>query len=390
MKSKSLFVFILFCLSCLSFSSGTAQVITGAEQIEAYFPLLKNKRIGLFTNHTGKIGDEHTVDVLHRKGFNIRFIFAPEHGFRGVGDAGEKIQDEMDEKTKIPIISLYKNKSGKPTPEQIRQIDVLLVDIQDVGLRFYTYYISMYKLMDVCAEQGKTLIILDRPNPNGFYVDGPILDMKYKSGVGYLPIPVVHGMTLGELAQMINGEKWLPQKRKCKLKVIKCKNYTHQTRYELPVSPSPNLPNMKSIYLYPSICLFEGTPVSLGRGTDFPFQVFGHPDMTGYDFSFTPRSVSGAKNPPCLDQICYGKDLRNIPDSVIWEEQFDLSYVIEAYHKLHIGEKFFTSFFRNLIGNNEVKQLIMAGKSAEEIKQTWQTDVKKFNIRRRPYLLYGE
>ncbi|MDR1682371.1 MAG: DUF1343 domain-containing protein, partial [Candidatus Symbiothrix sp.] len=231
------FFFAFLCIFYIAlFTDSNAQVIVGAEQTEAYFSLLKNKRIGIFTNQTGIIGNEHLVDVLHRKHFNIKFIFAPEHGFRGSGDAGEKIRDEIDKKTGIPIISLYKNKSGKPTSEQIRQIDILLVDIQDVGTRFYTYYISLYKLMDICAEQRKTIILLDRPNPNGFYVAGPVLDMKYKSGVGYLPIPVVHGMTLGELAQMINGKKWLPNKRKCKLKVVKCLNYTHQTKYELPVS----------------------------------------------------------------------------------------------------------------------------------------------------------
>ncbi|GHU70270.1 hypothetical protein FACS189413_10390 [Bacteroidia bacterium] len=382
--------FSILCLFCVVWINVNAQVIVGAEQTGAYFPLLKNKRIAVFTNHTGKIGDEHLVDVLHRNHFNVKSIFAPEHGFRGNGDAGEKIHDEIDEKTGISIISLYKNKSGKPMPEQIRQIDVLLVDIQDVGTRFYTYYISLYKLMDACAEQRKTVILLDRPNPNGFYVDGPILNMKYKSGVGYLPIPVVHGMTLGELAQMINGEKWLPNKRKCKLKVIRCKNYTHQTKYELPVPPSPNLPNMKAIYLYSSLCLFEGTVVSLGRGTGFPFQVFGHPDMSGYDFWFTPRSVPGAKNPPCLNQLCCGVDLRNLPDSVVWAKQFDLSYVIEAYRNLNIGEKFFTPFFRLLIGNNEIKQMIMDGKSTDEIRETWQSGVEKFKIRRRPYLLYEE
>jgi len=244
--------------------------------------------------------------------------------------------------------------------------------------------------MDACAENGKKMILLDRPNPNGFYVDGPILDMKYKSGVGYLPIPVVHGMTLGELAQMINGEKWLPNKQVCKLEVIKCKNYTHQTKYQLPIPPSPNLPNMKSIYLYPSTCLFEGTPISLGRGTSFPFQVYGSPNMKGYSFSFTPKSIPGAKNPPHLNKKCYGVDLRNIPNEEIWENGINLNYVIDAYRNSPKSETFFTSFFQNLIGVDYVKQMIIEGKSNDEIRAVWQSDVKKFKMQRKPYLLYEE
>jgi uncharacterized protein YbbC (DUF1343 family) len=246
----------------------------------------------------------------------------------------------------------------------------------------------MYKLMDACAATNKTMIILDRPNPNGFYVDGPILDMKYKSGVGYLPVPVVHGMTLGELAQMINGEKWLPGRKVCKLKIIPCQNYTHQTRYILPVPPSPNLPNMKSVYLYPSVCLFEGTPLSVGRGTPFPFQVYGSPDMKGYSFSFTPRSIPGAKNPPYLNESCHGVDLRNIPDEEMGEKGLNLEYLIDAYHHLKIGKTFFTPFFQHLIGVDYVQEMILEGKSAEEIKAVWQADVEKFKMQRQPYLLY--
>jgi uncharacterized protein YbbC (DUF1343 family) len=372
----------------------TVQVIPGAESADEYLPLLKGKRIGVFTNQTGRVGNEHLVDWLKRKGFDkqkgfeLKVIFAPEHGFRGDADAGEHVDNGIDPKTGIPIYSLYSSKTGKPDKQIMSQIDVLVMDMQDVGLRFYTYYISMYKVMDACAENNKQMIILDRPNPNGFYVDGPILDMKYKSGVGYLPIPVVHGMTLGELAQMINGEKWLPEKRTCNLKVIKCKNYTHQTKYNLPVAPSPNLPNMKSIYLYPSTCLFEGTAVSLGRGTAFPFQVYGHPEMKGYSFSFTPRSIPGAKNPPCLDKKCQGVDLRNIPDEEIWAAGFNLEYIIDAYKNLSMGDKFFTPFFEKLVGVSYIREMILAGKTAEEIKAQWQTDVEKFKIQRKPYLLY--
>jgi uncharacterized protein YbbC (DUF1343 family) len=387
---KILFISLIFCLLSLQTRTVGAEspVRVGAESTAEYFPLLKGKRIAVFSNHTGKVGDEHVVDLLKRSGFNIATIFSPEHGFRGDADAGEHVGNGVDPKTGIAIYSLYNSKTGKPDKQTMSQIDVLVVDIQDVGLRFYTYYISMYKLMDACAENGKKMIILDRPNPNGFYVDGPVLDMKYKSGVGYLPIPVVYGMTLGELAQMINGEKWLPENRICDLQVVKCKNYTHQTHYALPVSPSPNLPNMKSIYLYPSTCLFEGTQVSLGRGTAFPFQVYGHPDMKGYPFSFTPRSISGAKNPPCLDKTCFGVDLRNIPDREIWDAGFNLNYIIDAYNNLGIGEKFFTSFFEKLVGVGYVREMIMAGKSAKEIKIRWQQDVEKFKIQRKPYLLY--
>ena len=248
----------------------------------------------------------------------------------------------------------------------------------------------MVRLMDVCAEYNKKFIVLDRPNPNGHYVDGPILDMKYKSGVGWLPIPVVHGMTLGELALMVNGEHWLSENRICDLTVVKCKNYTHKTLYELPIAPSPNLPNMKSIYLYPSTCLFEGTHVSLGRGTTYPFQVYGHPQMKGYTFSFTPKSIPGAKNPPLLNQKCYGVDLRNISDEDIYKKGVDLSYIIDAYKNLNMGDKFFTPFFEKLIGVSYVRDMIKQGKSASEIKEMWKDDVENFKNQRKPYLLYEE
>ena len=248
----------------------------------------------------------------------------------------------------------------------------------------------MCRLMDACAEYNRKVLLLDRPNPNGHYVDGPILDMKFKSGVGWLPIPVVHGMTLGELAQMVNGERWLPKSRVCDLTIIPCKNYTHQTMYELPIAPSPNLPNMKAIYLYPATCFFEATPVSLGRGTDLPFQVYGHPNMTGYDYSFTPRSVPGAKNPPQLDKKCYGVNLSNMSNEEIWKRGVDLTYIIDAYRNLNMDDHFFRSFFELLIGTDYVRKMIKQGKSAEEIRATWQDDVEKFKVQRKPYLLYAE
>src|SRR5690554_2009679 len=362
----------------------------GAEITEAYFTLIEGKRVAVMTNQTGIVGDHHLVDILINEKFNVVGIFSPEHGFRGTADAGEHVASSVDEKTGIPIWSLYGSGSGQPSAEKMKEFDVLLFDMQDVGLRFYTYYISMMKLMDACAEHNKKMIVLDRPNPNGMYVDGPILDMKHKSGVGWLPIPVVHGMTLGELALMINGEKWLPQGRVCDITVIPCENYTHQTRYELPISPSPNLPNIHAIYLYPSTCLFEGTVVSLGRGTPYPFEVYGHPAFKGSTFSFTPRSVPGAKNPPLLNKKCYGVDIRNLSNEHIWQQGFDLTYVIDAYNNLGKGDQFFTSFFEKLVGVDYIRQDIIAGKTAGEIKERWFCDVVKFKQQRRPYLLYEE
>lgn len=360
----------------------------GAEVTEEYFPLLEGRRIGVFTNHTGMVGSEHLVDLLLRKGYHVAAIFSPEHGFRGDADAGEAVADATDAKTGIPVYSLYKGSEGSPGLRAMSGVDLLIIDIQDVGLRFYTYYISMYRLMAACAGRDIEALVLDRPNPNGFYTDGPVLDMKYKSGVGWLPIPVVHGMTLGELAMMINGEKWLPDGKVCRLRVIRCRNYSRDMKYSLPVPPSPNLPNMKAVYLYPSLCLFEGTTVSLGRGTAHPFQLYGSPSMKGCEFSFTPRSVRGAKAPPFLNEECYGVDLRDIPDETIWRDGFTLRYIIDAYNKLGMGEKFFTPFFENLIGVDYVRRMIMDGMKAEEIKSVWRGDVERFTVRRRAYLLY--
>ena len=386
---KTLLLITLVCLFSLLKANAT-NVIVGAQATEKYFPLLKDKRVAVMTNQSGIVGNEHLVDVLVKNNINVVGIFSPEHGFRGTADAGEHVASSVDKKTGIAIWSLYGSGSGKPTATQMNKFDVLLFDLQDVGLRFYTYYASMARLMDACAEHHTKMIVLDRPNPNGFYVDGPILDMKHKSGVGWLPIPVVHGMTLGELALMINGEKWLPHGRECDLFVVECQNYTHQTKYELPIAPSPNLPNMHSIYLYPSVCLFEGTPLSLGRGTDFPFQVYGHPNYKGSSFSFTPQSVSGAKNPPLLNKKCFGVDLRNTCEEDIWQNGFDLSYIIDAYHNLQMGDKFFTSFFEKLVGVDYIREDIIAGKSASEIKRKWESDVIQFKEQRRPYLLYSE
>lgn len=379
---------ILFMALTLVSLANAKRVITGDERTELYFHLLEGKRIALYSNHTGLANGKHIVDILKENKFDVTTILSPEHGFRGTADAEERVGDSVDEKTNIPIISMYKfGREGIDSTTAAR-FDILVVDIQDVGLRFYTYYITMWRLMDSCAKYGKLVIVLDRPNPNGFYVDGPILDMKYRSGVGWLPIPIVHGMTLGELALMINGEGWLTDKRKCELTVIPCKNYKHSTLYELPIPPSPNLPNIKSIYLYPSTCFFEGTVMSLGRGTSLPFQVYGHPDYKGSNYSFTPQSISGAKNPPLLGKKCYGVDLSDTDDKYIRKQGIDLSYVIDAYKNLNMGSKFFTSFFDLLAGCSYVREMIEQGCDADEIKARWQDDVTKFKKQRAPYLIY--
>lgn len=383
-------IILLFGLLLASLGAPAQDRIeTGAEQTGRYLPLLEGRRVGIMTNHTGTVGRTHLVDTLRSLGVDIRVVFAPEHGFRGQADAGESVASYRDRKTGIDVVSVYG--STKRPPDSIMQrLDVLLFDIQDVGLRYYTYLSSMHYLMEACAANGKRLIVLDRPNPNGFYVDGPVLEAKHRSFVGMHPIPVVHGMTLGELARMIDGEGWLRDGLRCKLTVIPCRGYTHRSRYRLPTAPSPNLPNMRAVYLYPSLCFFEGTPISLGRGTDFPFQTYGHPKLQG-DFSFTPRSNAGAKNPPLKDKLCHGVDLRTAPsDERIWERGGDLGYVIDCYRQLNLGEKFFTPMFDRLIGTDYVRQMILQGAGADRIKARWADDVERFKQTRKPYLLYEE
>ena len=360
---------------------------TGAEQPEKYLPLLENKRVAVLANHTSMAGDEHLVDLLCRNGVDVVGILSPEHGFRGNADAGQHVSSSVDEATGIPIWSLYDGKRLRPSDEAMRSFDVLIIDLQDVGLRFYTYYISMLRMTDACAEFGREVIILDRPNPNGMFVDGPLLDMKHKSGVGALPIPVVHGMTLGELALMAMGEGWNKQ---AEVTVIPVENYTHAARYVLPVEPSPNLKTQHAVYLYPSTCLFEGTVMSLGRGTDCPFEVYGHPDMNGCSFSFTPHAVAGAQNPPLKEQKCFGVDLRSKPDEEIIAEGFNLEYIIDAYRNLGIGESFFKPFFEKLTGVDYIRRMIVEGRSADEIRAMWRDDTERFKEQRKPYLLYPE
>ena len=388
MKFNCFLVTVLLLLGCAW--SAAAQVVVGAERVDCYEPILRGKRVALLSNHTGMVGERHVLDIMLEQKLNVVTIFSPEHGFRGSADAGEHVNSSVDPITGISITSLYGLGSADRLQQAMAGLDVIVCDIQDVGLRFYTYYCTMLQLMNAAAEHGKEFVVFDRPNPNGMYVDGPILDMKYESGVGRLPIPVVHGMTLGELAQMILGEHWLKEDRSLQLTVIPCLNYTHATRYRLPVAPSPNLRTMRAIYLYPSTCLFEGTVASLGRGTDWPFEMYGHPDYRGGSFSFTPQSVPGAKNPPLLGQLCYGVDLRSLDEEAIIAGGIDLQYIIDAYNRVGLGDKFFTSFFEKLIGRGDIRQMIEQGMSAEQIRATWKQDVENFKNQRRPYLLYVE
>ena len=385
---RLLLLSLLCCLLPLGAAGAPADEVTvGAADTAAYFPLLRGRRVAVLANQTSCVGDEHLVDLLHRCGVRLTAIFSPEHGFRGTADAGEHVASSVDERTGVPIRSLYDGRTRRPSDEAMRSFDVLLVDMQDVGLRFYTYYISMLRMMDACADFGRAVVVLDRPNPNGSYVDGPVLDMKYKSGVGALPIPVVHGLTMGEIARMAVGEGWA---KACDLTVVPCRNYTHATRYELPVAPSPNLPTQRSIYLYPSICLFEGTVVSLGRGTDRPFECYGHPDMPAdrYGFAFTPRPTAGAKHPPLEGRLCHGVDLSTKPCGEILAEGLTLDYVIDAYRALGLGDGFFTPMFEKLIGVGWVRGMILDGRSAAEIRARWQPDVQRFARLREKYLIY--
>ena len=414
-----------------------SDVILGDERFDEYLPLLSGKRVALFSNHTGIVGDEtsgvgelskgedaslihfgvdadgeeitygeHILDALIDHGVNVTAIFSPEHGFRGTEDAGALVDDSVDEKTGVPILSLYADDdTHAPSAESMAQFDTLVVDMQDVGLRYYTYYLSMYYLMDACAKEDKEFIILDRPNPNGFYVDGPILREEYKSGVGQLPIPVVYGMTWGELAQMINGEGWLSAgKDACdQMTIIPCVNYTHRTKTSLIRNPSPNIKDMRAVYLYASTCFFENTAMSVGRGTEFPFEAYGSPyleGVPGFDFSFTPVSMSGATETPFMDEACFGVDLREVPLSEIWEDQINLDYLVEAYQAIHENApevSFWGTpdedghyWIDKLTGTDEVRLQIEVGKSAREIKDGWQDEIRSFMEQRRPYLLYEE
>ena len=361
---------------------------TGAALTQEYLPLIQGKTVAVVANQTSLIGGVHLVDTLLSLDVDIRLIFAPEHGFRDLADAGAVITSGTDPVTGINVISLYGRKK-KPLPEDLEGIDAVIYDIQDVGTRFYTYLTTMCYVMEACAENGKAFIILDRPNPNGYYVDGPVLDTAYRSFVGIHPVPVVHGMTLGEYAGMVNGEGWLAGGISCDLKVIRCTNYTHSTLYELPVIPSPNLPNMNSVYLYPSLCFAEGTVLSCGRGTEYPFQVLGAPEMPDTGFSFTPQPSFGSSDPKYNGMVCYGIDLRNaLEDSIVPRPAMNLEWIIDAYNAYPDKEKFFTGYFDTLAGSSTLREQIISGMDADEIRQTWKEELDKFEQVRKKYLLY--
>lgn len=377
-------------LSAYPIAEEAPAIKVGAERLDAYWPFIQAGRGGLVVNHTSRVGDQHLVDVLKNRGVDIGKIFAPEHGFRGTADAGEKIRDGLDPETGIPVVSLYGQKR-KPTPEDLADLDWLIFDVQDVGARFYTFISSMHYVMEACAENDKPLIILDRPNPNGHYVDGPIRQEGYQSFVGMHPVPVVHGMTIGEYAQMVNGEGWLANGVRCDLKVIRCDNYAHQSSYTLPVNPSPNLPNMRSIYLYPSLCFFEGTQLSVGRGTNKQFQVLGHPDLKIGEYSFTPQPNPGAKYPKLQGKECRGYDLTILSEEEIRAKaRIDISYLIQMYNAFPNKSDFFleNKWIDQLAGGPDLREQILAGQSEEEIRRSWESGLTVFNGIREKYLLY--
>lgn len=414
-----------FTILILVFSSVTlaaqkpvlkTEITPAAYRTQVYLPLLKGKRVGIFANHTATIGNKHLVDTLVSLGIRITKAFGPEHGFRGTADAGEKVDNYIDPATGIPVISLY-GKKRRPSAEDLADVDVLLFDIQDVGTRFYTFISSLQEYMEAAFENSKPLMILDRPNPNGFYVDGPVLDTAYRSFVGMQPIPIVYGMTMAEYAFMIAGEKWLSEKANEKyeyyqraknsadtafhFQVIKCANYTHKSKYIIPVKPSPNLPDMSSIYWYGSTCLFEGTILSEGRGTDHPFAIFGHPSLPKNLFAFTPTSRDGAKEPKLKDQLCYGWNLYGSNEQVLKQvnNKVQIKYIINAYKAFPDKENFFLKpkngkavsySFNRLAGNGELMEQIKAGKSEIEIRKSWQPKLDAFKKIRKKYLLYAD
>lgn len=369
-----------------------APMATAAERLDIYLPMLKDKTVALMVNQTSMVDTVHLVDSLLRLGVKIKMIFAPEHGFRGSADAGEKVPDGKDQRTGVTLTSLYGSKK-KPSAADLAGVDWVIFDIQDVGARFYTYIYSMFYLMQACAEHKVPLMVLDRPNPNGHYVDGPMMRDGYQSFIGLHYIPVVHGMTVGEYAQLVNGEGWLGDGLRCNLAVIPCKNYDHKTPYALPVKPSPNLPNMNAIYLYPSICFFEGTNVSLGRGTNKQFQVYGSPGFPKGDYEFTPVPMPGAKTPPLQGQLCRGYDLSGVSaDSLRAEARINLSYVLDFYKSFPNKDKFFLEnlFFDKLAGSDQLRKQIIAGKTEAEIRASWQADLAAFKVIRKKYLLYPD
>ena len=402
---------LLLCLLNLFFIFSIAQtkIIPGAERVDVYVPMLKGKSVAVFANQTSIVANTHLVDTLVKRGIKVVKIFSPEHGFRGNADAGEKVGDYTDEKTGIRVISLYGSKR-RPSDEDLKDVDIMIFDIQDVGVRFYTYISSLQEYMEAAFENSKPLLVLDRPNPNGFYVDGPVLDPKFKSFVGMQPVPVVYGLTIGEYAMLISGEKWLTEKANKKEEyykyaqnskdtpfhflVIKCKNYDHTSKYILPVKPSPNLPEIQSVYWYASTCFFEGTVLSEGRGTPKPFQYFGHPSLPKKLFSFTPHSMEGAKDPKQKDQVCYGWNLSGTPEEVLKKvnNRIQLKWIIGAYKLFPDKTKFFlnTKSLNRLAGNDVLVQQIIDGKSEDEIRKSWEPALGNYKEIRKKYLLYKD
>jgi uncharacterized protein YbbC (DUF1343 family) len=370
--------------------TATEPIQVGAERTAEYLPLLAGKRVAVASNQTGLIGNVHLVDSLLALKVNVVKVFCPEHGFRGDADAGAHIKDQIDMKTGLPINALY-GENFKPTPLQLADVDVIVFDIQDVGVRWYTYISTLHYIMEAAAEQGKQVVILDRPNPNGFFVDGPIMDKSFTSFVGMHPVPIVHGMTVGEYGRMINGEGWLKGGRTCELTVIACASYDHNALYVLPVKPSPNLPNMSSVHLYPSLTLFEGTVVSVGRGTDKPFQCIGYPGCAVGRYTFTPRSVSGAKNPPYLGVECTGLDLQEYGAiQARLDERLSLHWLLEMYNGATDKSGFFNSFFEKLAGGTTLREQIISGADEATIRATWQPGLEAFRTIRAKYLLYPD
>lgn len=382
---------ILFILLCSTLWTVSAQALRlGAERTESYLPLLQGKRVGLVVNQSSMVGRTHLIDTLQHLGINITVLFSPEHGVRGKSEAGAKVASGTDVQSGLPVISLY-GKNKKPTPEQIRKTDVVVFDLQDVGARFYTYISTMHYVMQTCAETNTPFIVLDRPNPNGFLVDGPLLDTtRFRTFVGMHPVPIAHGMTVGEYAQMLNGEQWLGNNLSCPLTIILMEGYTHQTHYTLPIAPSPNLSSMESIYLYPTLCLFEGTTLSLGRGTSKPFTQVGHPLLKQYKHTFTPHDIVGVStNPPHKDKHCYGIDFSNTSTALGKDSLLHIEWIIDFYNAMPKGEKFFVPFFDKLAGS-DMRSQIEARLSADEIRQSWQNDLNHFKAIRKKYLLYPE
>lgn len=415
----------LFSVTICSFAQNSGKqsdgmeepkVLAGADRINVYLPLIKGRTVGIFANQTSMVGHSHLVDTLRALGIDIKVIFGPEHGFRGTADAGEKVGNYIDTKTGIPVVSLYGSKR-RPSADDVKGVDLLIFDIQDVGVRFYTFISSLEEFMEAAFELGKPLMVLDRPNPNGHYADGPVLDLKYRSFVGRQPIPIVYGMTMAEYAMMIAGEGWLSEKANAKFayyrtaensvdtpfhfQVIKCKGYDHKTKYVLPVKPSPNLPNIQSIYLYPSTCFFEGTVLSEGRGTNKQFQVFGHPSLPKNLYSFTPNPNEGAKNSKLFGQLCYGWDLSGTPEDVLAkvDNKVQVKWLIEAYRLFPDKDNFFLlpksgkmeeSFFNKLAGNNDLWQQIKGGKTEKDIRDSWEPRLSEFKKIREKYLLYDD